>query len=382
MASFRFVMNPAKSPDITKLRMASPGQRFAVQIFAVIAVLLIGSMKLHAQAVDYIYGIENSGPTWTLDQLTINYGAGTYTQQALVSLSSLIPGFNTSTQLNGSVNGLALDAATHTLFFTYSYNNNASLTAGTFTATSYAIQSTGPTTWSINQLYTVSVAAGTADAPGATNTAAKPGAVNVGSGWLPRGAYYNGAYYLGIQSENSLFKIDLANGVTSASTSQSIYSNINHGGLSAVGGGDMVLDSSGNLFVSGTGSGGETFGTTSLANAQNSAGSAWNATSVGDFYQLGGLGQSPRLYAGGGTSPFSLYEVTNFSNPSGSAPIFTALTLTSGVAVQYSDLSDGALGASIVIPEASTWAGGVFGILLTAGVCVRSFFKWRAGIAC
>jgi len=382
MASFRFVMNPAKSPDITKLRVTAAAQKLAVQIFVVIAFALTGSAKLHAQAVDYIYGIENSGPTWELDQLTINYGAGTYTQQSLVSLSSLIPGFNTSTQLNGSVNGLALNAATHTLFFTYSYNNNASSSAGTFTATTYAIQSTGPTTWSINQLYTVSVAAGTADAPGATNTAAKPGAVNVGSGWFPRAAYYNGSYYVGIQGANTLFQIALGNGDTSASTSQSVYSNINHGGLSAVGGGDMVFDSSGNLYVSGTGSGGETFGTTSLANAQNSSGSAWNAASVGDFYQLGGLGQSPRLYAGGGTSPFGLYQVANFSNPSGSAPIFTALTLTSGVAVQYSDLSDGALGASIVIPEAGTWASGVFGILLTAGVCVRSFFKWRAGIVC
>lgn len=360
---------------IDKVWMLIPGISKSHTLFALTSLVFmaVSAGSLRAQSLDYVYGIENTS-NWELDQLVINYNAGTYTQQSLVSLSSLIPGYNTNTQMNGVVNGLAMDPSTRTLYFTYSYNNRSSSTAGTFTATTYALRSTSPTTWSITQIYTVNVAAGTADAPGANNTAAKPGAINTASGWFSRAGIYNGSYYAGIQGENSLFQINLSNGQTS------VYSNINHGGTSAIYGGDLVFDANGNMYISGdpnTNGTNHTIAEESLANAKSASGTAWNATNVTDYYQLGGLGGSPRLYSAQGADPYGLYSVTNFANPSGTTPTFTELTLTSGVAVQYSDLSDAVLGGSIVVPEATTLGAGILGGALTVGACIRRGRKRR-----
>jgi hypothetical protein len=206
------------------------------------------------------------------------------------------------------------------------------------------------------------------------NTAATPGAISTSEGWFTKGAYHNGAYYVGVDAENTLFQITLANGDTKPSTSQSVYSNINHGGADASRGGDLLFDSSGNIYVAGVNAAGNSavFATETLANAENAAGTAWNQhTGLTDFFQLGGLGNGTRLYAAGFVSG-TLNQVTNFTNPSGTAPTFTPLTLTSGGgSPSWVDLSDGVLPGPAIVPEPGTWVGGACLVVLACAQAIR-----------
>lgn len=340
---------------------------------------------IRAQTTDYIYGIQfgqgagAAGDTWNLQELKINVnGAGTattYTETTLTNLTTIIPGWDATgaTHQNQCLNGLALDPATNTLFLTYSYNNNASPTAGTFTLATYAVRYNG-TAFTATNIYNLSQAAGAAGTAGVIGAGGNPGSPNAGSGWFTKGTFYNGAYYVGIQgSTDNLVRLNLGPGENSV-TSATVFTNINHGAANANTGGDLVI-SGGTLYISGRigNTSGSTFATTSLANATNAAGSGWNdVTSAGAgtyYYQLAGLGGITNLYgfASGAGSP-TIGQFTNYSNPSGTTPTFTTISGTS--AVIFADLSDGTH-QSILLPEPGTVAVGIFAGLLALVEIVR-----------
>lgn len=341
--------------------------------FLVCAVLLFVSAAARSQTTDYVYGIQygqgagNAGDTWNLQELAINVNvagnATSYTESTLTNLTTVIPGWDSAgtTHFNQCLNGLALDSATKTLFLTYSYNNNSNGTMGTFTAATYALRYNG-VGFTATNIFNYSEAAGAAGTAGVIGSGGAPGSVNVGAGWFTKGTFYNGSYYAGIQSStNNLVRLTLGPGENSVS-SATVFTNINHGGANANDGGDLII-SGGNLYISGrtNGSNGSSFATTTLANALNPAGAAWNAATDGStgslYYQLAGLGQISRLYgfySGASTPTFG--QITNYLNPSGLTPTFTTISGTS--AVIYADLSDGA-SQSILLPEPGTISAGL-----------------------
>ncbi len=341
----------------------------------------------HAQTVDYVYGIQygqgggQAGDTWNLQQLAVNVDGGgsatSYTESTLTNLTTVIPGWDLAgtTHYNQCLNGLALDPTTNTLFLTYSYNNDSNGAMGTFTAATYALRYNGAGFTATN-IFNCSEAAGAAGTAGVIGSGGAPGSVNVGAGWFTKGTFYNGSYYVGIQSStNNLVRLTLGPGENSVS-SASVFTNINHGSADANDGGDLII-SGGNLYISGriNGSNGSTFATTTLANALNPAGAAWNAATDGStgslYYQLAGLGQISRLYgfySGASTPTFG--QITNYLNPSGLTPTFTTISGTS--AVIYADLSDGA-SQSILLPEPGTISAG-----LICGLAVAAeYFRRR-----
>ncbi len=351
-------------------------------------ILLLGvacSAAVSGQTTDYVYGIQfgqgggSVSDTWNLDELAVSVnGSGTptsYTDTSLVNLTTIIPGWDSSgaTRQNQSLNGLALDPTTKTLFLTYSYNNNASSTAGMFTATVYAVRYNSGA-FGATPVYTHSQAAGTAGTAGVIGSGGDPGSPQVASGWFTKGGFYNGSYYAGVQSStDNLVQLTLGPGENSV-TSATVYTNINHGGASASTGGDFVING-GNIYISGrmnTGAG-STFATTTLANATNSSGTAWNAINDGAsaqyYYQLAGLGQITHLYgfASGAGSP-TFGEFTNYNDPSGSAPVFTTISGMSPVI--FADLSDGS-SSSIILPEPANVVAGIFGGMIALFEFVR-----------
>lgn len=345
-----------------------------------------------AQTTDYLYGIQ-SGSTPALDVAAISVnGSGTatsYVTSTVIPDLSAVSGFTApgGGAQNVVYNALALDPGNLTLFFTVSYNDNGDPTHGNFTATSYGLQNTAGT-WHATQIFNLTQAAALADNPGTNNMAATPASATLSDGWFTKGAFHNGSYWVGVDGDvnsgtrNSLYQITLGNGDNSLSTSQSIYSNISHGGGDASRGGDFVFDNSGNFYMVGLNTAINTaiFAKQSLANAQmaNDNGSnMWNQnTSLSTFYQLGGLGQGPqRLYAGDSSN--NLYQVTNFTNPSASAPVFSLITPGIGsLVVSFNDLADALLPYQIV-PESKMWIAGAFPILISIIDVVRRLRKKR-----
>ena len=334
-----------------------------------------------AQSVDYVYAIEfgqgggAANNTWNLDQLAVNINAAgvatSYTQTSLVNLTTLVNWDSSgNTHQNQTLNALALDPATNTLFFTYSYNNNSNSANGTFTAQSYALRSTG-SGFTATQINTYTEASGQTGTAGVIGSGGAAGSPQVASGWFTKGAFYNGSYYVGIQSStDNLVQFTLAANENSV-TKGTVYTNINHGGPSASTGGDLVI-SNGTLFMSGeTSSGGSTFATETLANALNSSGTAWNSvtsSSTSQYYQLAGLGGISQLFgfASGSSSTFG--QFTNFNDPSAGGLTFTTISGSSGVI--FADMSDGS-NHSIVTPEPATVGVGIFGCVAVLGVAIR-----------
>ena len=352
--------------------------RFAIGL----TILLVSPLSIGttwAQTTDYLYGIEQGG-TPELDVMAISVNAGgtatSFVNTQVTDLSH-VAGFNAlpGGSQNVIYNGLAIDPSNNTLFFTVSYNNMGDPTQGTFTATTYAVQNLWGT-WHATQIFNLTQASGLADNPGVNNTAATPASSSVADGWFTKGAFYQGSYWVGVDqdvksgTQNSIYQITLGNGDTSASTSQSIYSNVSHGGVDASRGGDMVFDNAGNIYFMGidkaqtTG----TFAKQSLANAimpNDNGSNTWDQnTSLTLLYQLGGLGQGPqRLYATDQNN--HLYQVTNFTDPAASAPIFTMISAGGGSHnTSFADLADSLLSAPIV-PEPKMWIAGAFPVLLS-----------------
>ena len=350
----------------------------------------------HAQSIDYVYGIVKGGTAsssgWYLDQIAINPTSQTYTVSQLLDLSNtgITGSFGGAGRYNQSINALAINGASNTVFFTYSYNNASSATSGTFFAVSYALHLTSATTGASVQIFSTNAIGGVASDSGNT-----PATISCGSGWLPKAAYYNGAYYVGVQDEDSLIKISMGNGDFTASTGNQLYSLINHSTdvtKSAGAGGDIIIDSSGNLYDGGDSYNGGTFtphvfATETLAHAldgSGTTGAVWNSGTVGSYYQLGGLGQISNVYAAGTTA--NLFRVTNYTNPSGTTPTFTALSGTS--LPTFTDLSDGA-NHSIILPEPGTWAAGASGCFAALAAVLRKrkecwtklhgYLRWSTG---
>ena len=352
-------------------------------LILVISLAFCGTVR--SQTTDYVYGIQfgqgggAAGDTWNLEQLSINVNAGgtatSYTESTLTNLTTIIPGWDLTgtTHENQCLNGLALDPATNTLFLTYSYNNNANSNNGTFTLATYALRYNG-SGFTATNIYNLSEPSGATGTAGVIGSGGDPGSKNVASGWFTKGTFYNGSYYVGIQSStDNLVQLSLGPGENSV-TASTVFTNINHGGASANTGGDLVI-SGGNVYISGRidSTAGSTFATTSLANALNSGGSAWNAATNGGagnfYYQLAGLGGITNLYgfASGAGSP-TFGQFTNYNNPSGAAPTFTTISGTSPII--FADLSDGTH-TSILLPEPGNIAAGILGILVAVAETVR-----------
>lgn len=358
----------------------SPSKRLLI---FVICLAFCGTTR--AQTTDYVYGIQfgqgagAAADTWNLEELKINVNGGgtatSYTESTLTNLTTVIPGWDSTgaTHQNQCLNGLALDPVTKTLFLTYSYNNNSSSSAGTFTLATYALRYNG-SGFTATNIYNFSEAAGATGTAGVIGSGGDPGSSTVGSGWFTKGTFYNGSYYVGIQSStDNLVRLALGPGENSV-TAATVFTNINHGAANANTGGDLVI-SGGNVYISGRigATSGSTFATTSLANALNPAGSGWNDITSGGtgayYYQMAGLGGVTNLYgfASGAGSP-TFGQFTNYTNPSGSAPIFTTISGTSPVI--FADLSDGAL-QSIILPEPGNVAAGIVGIIIAVVEAVR-----------
>jgi len=349
-----------------------------ISFFILLAGLVICA-SAKAQSVDYVYGIEYgegagaAGDTWNLDQLAVNINAGgtatSYTQTTLTNLTQYIANYDTTgnTNRNQTINGLALDPSTNTLFFTYSYNNNSNSNNGTFFAQSYALRYNG-SGFTATEIYTYSEASGAAGTAGVIGSGGAAGSTNVGAGWFTKGAFYNGSYYVGIQSTNNLVQLTLAANENSVTTA-TVATNINHSGADASEGGDLVI-SAGTLYVSGANGSASAFATETLANAMSSSGTAWNAASSStrsDYYQLAGLGGIPQLFGySGNTDQFG--QFTNFTNPGTTTPTFTVITGTSPVL--FADMSDGS-NHSIITPEPGTVGAGIIGSLAVLAMCLR-----------
>ena len=329
--------------------------------------LMLCCASLQAQTVNYIYGIQVS--TYILDQFSIS--GSSYSVKSVANLPTVINasggGYGNSGRYNQNINALALDPTTQTVFFTYSYNSdNTSASAGTFTAQSYAMRYNG-STFVAYLINTFSEAAGT------TETPTTPGTTTVASGWMCRGAYLNGAYYIGVQNEDTMVKLTLAANEVGATTQTNVYSGINHNSTNTAGqGGDYVISSGSTIYVAGqytSGTSFYTFASETLANAEaGTSGSAWTSGTVSNYLQLAGLGGITNMYAIVGATG-TLNIVNNFQNPS--AVSTTPMTLTSGSLTTYTDLSDGGSIASIVTPEPATLGAGIAGCAAVLVAIVR-----------
>jgi hypothetical protein len=350
---------------------------------------LVSTSLLRAQSVDYVYGIEYGtgtgagNQTWFLDQMSISVNASgtatSFTNTQLVDLRTFVTGWDTSGVVGTTatsrnfqcINGLAADYNTNTLFFNYTYTTGTTSSTGTFNSVIYSLRSTGSNGWSATQLTSLSAPARTS---GSAGTPGDPGSVTTSAGWFTKGMLYQGAYYVGIQgaTNNNLLKFTL-NGNQTAFSGTQTYTLINHGGADASNGGDMVVDSNGNFYISGRNAAGtfSTFATTTLSNALSTTGTAWNSGTSADinanYYQLAGMGQLGRVY---GIRSGTFGQLNNFTNPSAAAPTFTTLTGSLGTTVSFADLSDG-LNHTLVVPEPSTVGAGIAGLGLAAYTALR-----------
>lgn len=319
---------------------AELGSRLGMRVLLATLSLLTGLVRL--SATEYLYGI---GTDWNLYQISIN--GSTVTSSAKLNLSGYISGFGTHN--NDYLNGLAIDQSSGDIYFNYSYNNNASSSSGTMTVVPYVYQN-------VNGAYKAPYALGPAI------TSATLTATDVGAGWLPRGTYYNGAYYLGQQLSDTLVVLPITGSTTKSYASVATYSNWDHTSGASMNGGDFVIGTNSVIYGTAGISNANQFYRQQLSNATNSSGSAWTIFNVDasipiatqGSIQVAGLGQSTNLYVISSTGK-SLYQVTGYDGAS--TPTFTQIGSSGVIPITMTDLSI-VVTTPLPVPETSTVVGG------------------------
>jgi hypothetical protein len=317
----------------------------------------LGVEQTHA--VDYIYGIGND---WNLYQISVN--GSTVTTTSKINLSGYVTGFGT--HHNDSLNGLAIDQSTGDIYFNYSYNSSATSSSGTMTVVPYIYQNLGGS-------YNTPYALGSAiSSPTLTAT-------DVGSGWLPRAAYYNGTYYSGLQNSDTLVTLPITGTTTKSYSSVNSFANWDHSTFTQFGGGDFVIGSNGVIYGSTVGTNANFFFRQQVSNAVNtSSGASWTNFNVDSSLpfatqgaiQVAGLGQSSNLYVISSVGK-NLYSVNGYDNST--APTFTQIGSTGIIPVVMTDLSI-VVTTPLPVPEASTIVGAG---ALVVGVGVEFFRRRR-----
>ena len=302
---------------------------------------LLGGAQLHA-ASEYIYGI---GTDWKIYEMTVDKTANTVSVAAKLSLSGYVTGWGTHN--NEYINGLAIDPAPGTIFFNYSYNNNASASAGTLSVVPYIYQK-------VNGSYI------TPYALGAAVTSATLPATTVGSGYLPRSTYYNGSYWLGVQNSDTLVEFPITGSSTKSYSAVNQFSNFDHSATTVLGGGDFVIGTNNVIYGSTVLSSANTFFRQQISNATNvSSGAAWTNFNIDSSLpfatqgsiQVAGLGQSTNLYVITSTGK-NVYYVNN--PDSSSAPTFTQVGSSGIIPITMTDLSI-IVNTPLPVPESSSW---------------------------
>ena len=314
--------------------------RLGMRVLLVTLSLATGIVRLGA--TEYIYGI---GTDWNLYQISIN--GSTVTTTAKLNLSGYVSGFGTHN--NDYLNGLGIDQSTGDIYFNYSYNNNSSSSSGTMTVVPYIYQN-------VNGSYRTPYALGSAI------TSATLTATDVGAGWLPRGTYYNGAYYLGQQLSDTMVVLPITGSSTKSYSSVTAYSNWDHTSVTSLNGGDFVIGTNNVIYGTAGVSNANQFYRQQLTSATNSAGSAWTIFNVDasipiatqGTIQVAGLGQSTNLYVISSTGK-NLYQVNGYDGAS--APTFTQIGSNGVIPVTMTDLSI-VVTAPLPVPETSTVMAG------------------------
>ncbi len=302
---------------------------------------------------EYIYGI---GTDWNIYQINVDKTANTVTSTKFGNLGGFVTGFGT--HQNEYINGLAIDPSTGNIFFNYSYNNNSSASSGTLTVVPYIYQN-------VNGSYI------TPYALGAAVTSATLPATTVGSGYLPRSAYYNGAYWLGVQNNDTLVQFPITGTTTKSYSAVNQFSNFDHTSTTTLGGGDFVIGSNDVIYGSTVLSSANTFFRQSVSNATNSSGAAWTSFNIDSSIpfatqgsiQVAGLGQSAAgdLYVIS-SSGKNVYLVNGYDNST--APTFTQIGSSGAVPITMTDLSI-IVTTPLPVPEVSNVVA--CGALLAAG---------------
>lgn len=282
--------------------------------------------RLHA-ATEYIYGI---GTDWKIYEIDVDKTANTVSTSAKLNLSTYVTGWGTHN--NEYINGLAIDSATGNIYFNYSYNNSIIPTSGTMSVVPYIYQN-------VNGSYVAPYALG------AVVTSATLPATSVATGYLPRSAYYNGAYWLGVQNSDTLVQFPITGTTTKSYSVVNQFSNFDHSSTTVLGGGDFVIGTNDVIYGSTVISSGNTFFRQQLSNATNvSSGAAWTNFNVESSLpfategsiQVAGLGQSTNLYVITSTGK-NVYYVNN--PDSSTAPTFTQVGSSAVIPVVMTDLS-------------------------------------------
>lgn len=305
-----------------------------------IAVLLFAVLPLRA-ANEYIYGI---GTDWKIYEITVDKTANTVSVAAKLNLSGYVSGFGTRN--NEYINGLAIDPATGNIFFNYSYNNSASASTGPLTVVPYIYQK-------VNGSYTIPYALGSAV------TSATLPLTTGSSGYLPRSTYYNGSYWLGVQSSDTLVEFPIGGSTTKSYTAVNQFSNFDHSATTSLSGGDFVIGTNNVIYGSSVIANANTFFRQQISNATNvSSGASWTnfnvdasipAATQGSI-QVAGLGQSTNLYVITSTGK-NVYFVNNFNGSS--APTFTQVGASAVIPVTMTDLSI-IVNTPLPVPEPTT----------------------------
>ena len=330
--------------------------RLGMRVLLATLSLLTGLARL--SATDYIYGI---GTDWNLYQISVN--GSTVTSTVKQNLSGYISGFGTHN--NDYVNGLAIDQSTGDIYFNYSYTNNWSSSSGTMTVVPYVYQN-------VNGTYQAPYALG------APITSATLTPTDVGAGWLPRGTFYNGAYYLGQQLIDTMVVLPITGSTTKSYASVDTYSNWDHTSVGSLNGGDFVIGTNSVIYGTAGISSANQFYRQQLSNATNSSGSAWTIFNVDatipissqGTIQVAGLGQSTNLYVISSTGK-SLYQVSGYDGAS--APTFNQIGSSGVIPITMTDLSI-VVTTPLPVPETSTVVGVV---AMALGVGVEAFRRVR-----
>lgn len=298
--------------------------------------------RLHA-ATEYIYGI---GTDWKIYEIDVDKTANTVSTSVKLNLSTYVTGWGTHN--NEYINGLAIDSATGNIYFNYSYNNNNSASAGTKSVVPYIYQN-------VNGSYIAPYALG------AVVTSATLPNTTVATGYLPRSAYYNGAYWLGVQNSDTLVQFPITGASTKSYSAVNQFSNFDHSSTTVLGGGDFVIGTNDVIYGATVLSSGNNFFRQQLSNATNvSSGAAWTNFSVDSSLpfatqgsiQVAGLGQSTNLYVITSTGK-TVYYVNN--PDSSTAPTFTQVGGSSVIPVVMTDLSI-IVSSPLPVPEALPFA--------------------------
>ena len=335
-----------------------------LRVFLSFLTIGLGTAQSHA-AAEYIYGI---GTDWKLYEIKVDTSLNSVTTSVKLNLSGFVAGFGTHN--NDYLNGLGIDQSTGDIYFNYSYNNNATSTAGTMTVVPYIYQNVG----------------GAYRAPyalGAAITSATLTATDVGSGWLPRATYFNGTYYAGLQNNDTLTVLPITGTTTKSYASVTSYANWDHSTFSQMGGGDFVVGNNNVIYGSTVGTNANFFFRQQLSNATNAAsGASWTNFNVDSSLpfatqgsiQVAGLGQTSNLYVVSSTGK-NVYQVNGYDNST--APTFTQIGTTGIIPVSMSDLSI-IVTTPLPVPESST----VFGAAaISLGVALEMYRRRRRGSA-